>query len=168
MTTESLSKMVFQPKGNADGNGLQESVLGQVASNSVMLFDETAMEAGKLDGKAIDNIKAIGQLVEEQQINFDFQYYQTQLPTNIACLFVGTGRSIFKNTLHLPLQPQDSKTFDKVKYLEVLNDKETMQQLRTLMLVGNKSVIVQSSDDFNIPDEVAEHIQAVFCQKKTR
>ena len=46
MTTETLSKSVFQPKGSADGNGLDESMLGQLATNSVLVLNETQMETG--------------------------------------------------------------------------------------------------------------------------
>lgn len=46
LTVESLSKSVFQPKGSADGNGLDESMLGQLATNSVLVLNESKMESG--------------------------------------------------------------------------------------------------------------------------
>jgi hypothetical protein len=40
-TTESLSEMLFSPKKNYNKNGLEESVLGVMPSNSALIIDET-------------------------------------------------------------------------------------------------------------------------------
>jgi len=39
------------------------------------LFDETHMKEGKLINNGVLNIKALATLVEEQTVQFDFQYY---------------------------------------------------------------------------------------------
>ena len=77
-----------------------------MAANSVLLLDESNMNSGKIDGQGLDNIKAIATLIEQQQIEFNYQFYQTTLPINVATVICGSGRSIFKNSLHLPVNPE--------------------------------------------------------------
>lgn len=105
-TIESLSESDWQPKKNYDSNQLNISVLGELPSLSNLLIDETAMNEGKIDKNGVDNIKAIATLIEEQSIQYNFQYYQSELPTNVSIVIVGNGRSMFKNSIHLPVLGQ--------------------------------------------------------------
>lgn len=63
-TTESLSEIRFSPKKNYDVNGLEESVLGMMPSNSTFIIDETSMNSGKIEKHGVDNIRAIATLIE--------------------------------------------------------------------------------------------------------
>lgn len=45
-TTESLSETLFSPKKNYEKNGLEDSVLGVMPSNSAFIIDETQMNTG--------------------------------------------------------------------------------------------------------------------------
>ena len=105
LTTESLTELVFQPKGAEDGNGLQESILAEMPTNSVLLIDETKMEPGKIEKHGVENIKALATLIEEQKVDYEFSYYKTELPTTVSCLVLGPTRSMFKNTIHVPVDP---------------------------------------------------------------
>ena len=62
--TESLSEMLFSPKKNYDKNGLEESVLGAMPSNSALIIDETQMNTGKIEKNGVENIRAIATLIE--------------------------------------------------------------------------------------------------------
>lgn len=102
-TTDSLSDAEWQPKKNYDTNKLNVSVLGEMPALSNLLIDETQMKEGKIDKNGVDNIKAIATLIEEQNINYNFQFYQQDMPTNVSVLIVGDGRSMFKNSIHMPV-----------------------------------------------------------------
>jgi len=71
-TTESLSETLFSPKKNYEKNGLEESVLGVMPSNSALIIDETQMNTGKIDKNGVENIRAIATLIEQQIIEYDF------------------------------------------------------------------------------------------------
>jgi hypothetical protein len=79
------------------------SVLGEIPALSNLLIDETKMSEGKIDKNGVENIKAIATLIEDQNINYNFQYYQHDMSTNVSVLIVGDGRSMFKNTIHMPV-----------------------------------------------------------------
>lgn len=78
-------------------------MLGEIPVLSNLLIDETQMDEGKIDKHGVDNIKAIATLIEEQSIQYNFQYYQQDLPTNVSVVIIGNGRSMFKNAMHLPI-----------------------------------------------------------------
>ena len=67
------------------------------------------MNEGKIEKHGVDNIKAIATLIEEQNIQYNFQYYQQDLPVNVSVLVIGSGRSMFKNTLQVPAKSQNFK-----------------------------------------------------------
>lgn len=102
LTTESLNDSQWQPKKNYDTGKLNISVLGEMPALSNLLIDESNIQQGTIFELGLNNVKSIGSLIEEQQISYDFQYYSQDLPTNVACLIVGEGRSMFKNSIHMP------------------------------------------------------------------
>jgi hypothetical protein len=84
---------------------MEESILGQTPTNSVLLIDETLMESGQVEKHGVDNIKAIATLIEQQNIEYDFGFYKTEMPRSVSCIVLGIGRSMFKNTTHVPVKP---------------------------------------------------------------
>lgn len=54
--------------------------MGSLINGTVLLFDETKMEPGKLIKHGVENIKAMATLIENQTIILDFQYHQQEMP----------------------------------------------------------------------------------------
>lgn len=81
------------------------------------------MNTGKIDKNGVDNIRAIATLIEQQIVEYDFQYYKSELPTNVSCVVLGNGRSMFKNTIQMPAKGGNNLTEDDLKKVEsVLKD----------------------------------------------
>ena len=57
--TKSLSDLRFSPRKNYETNGLEDSVFGELPTNSNFIIDETYMKAGKIERNGVENIKAI-------------------------------------------------------------------------------------------------------------
>ena len=63
-SVQSLSETRFTPRKNYDTNQMEEGLMGSLVSGTVLLFDETRMEAGQLINHGVDNIKALATLIE--------------------------------------------------------------------------------------------------------
>lgn len=59
-----------------------------------LVVDETKLTAGKLDGKAIQNVTALGNLVQWQKVNYDFQFNNIEQHTNVAVLILSEGKAM--------------------------------------------------------------------------
>lgn len=76
---------------------------------------------------------------------------------NVSVLVVGSGRSMFKNTLLMPCKPQNFKQNEvKEKVQQVIKDNETIQQMRKFILMMTYH-FRKTTDAFKIASEVAEH-----------
>lgn len=109
------------------------------------------MKEGKIEANGVENIKAIATLIEDQIVSYNFQYYHQDLPTNVAVLILGNGRSMFKNSIHMPALCTNVQLNEvKNKVNQVIADKDNMDQMRKFFLAlayhHDKSI-----GDFNIP-----------------
>ena len=75
-SVDSLSQTRFTPRKNYDTNQMEEGLMGSLVNGTVLMFDETKMQPGKLINHGVDNIKALATLIEQQAIILDFQYHQ--------------------------------------------------------------------------------------------
>lgn len=86
------------------------------------------------------------------------------MPTNVSVLIVGDGRSMFTNSIHMPVK--GSKVAEaKEKVKQVIADKETMDQLRKFF-VALTYHHKRTMSEFTIPAAVAEHAQQTFITKR--
>lgn len=129
------------------------------------------MSTGKLDEAGLQNITAITQLVEEQQIIYDFKYQKQEMPTNVSVLVVGEGRTLFKNTLHMPVQRDQKKEVPysevKEKVEQVIKDQETVDEMRKAILVFGHH-FEKAASEFTIPEEVSTFAQDKFVQVRQK
>jgi hypothetical protein len=75
LTLETLDTKKFSPRKNYDTN-LLESGLLQMVDGTFLIGDETVMKTGTLKENGILSIKAMATLIEQQVVEYDFQYYQ--------------------------------------------------------------------------------------------
>jgi len=162
VTIDTLETKRFSPRKNYDTNLLETGLL-QVADGTFFLLDETVMKEGQLKGEGIAAIKAIATLIEQQAVEYDFQYYQQSFPVNAGVLVTSDGRSMFKNTLHLPVRQSGPApaAFDEQKFAQVLADGELLGQFRRYVLLLS-TFSDKSLAQYAIPTAVSEHAQAVF------
>ena len=102
-TLDALSNVRFTPKKNYNTNLLEEGLLGTLVNGTVLLFDETQMNPGKIDNFGVENIKSLASLIENQNILMDFGYHSLELPISVPVIVLSDARTILKNTLHVPV-----------------------------------------------------------------
>jgi hypothetical protein len=115
LSLETLERARFQPRKNYDTNLLEQGLL-QFVDGTLVLADETVLQEGTVKG--LGNIKALATLIEQQIVEYDFQYYQQTFPVNAGVILLSDGRSMFKNSLHVPLAHQGAPShfFDEAKF----------------------------------------------------
>ena len=63
-------------------------------TNTLLVLDETKIEAGGLTQIGTGNIGAISDLVDRRTIKFDYQFYQKDFETDITCISLTFGKSL--------------------------------------------------------------------------
>ncbi len=134
ITVEVLENLKFAPCKNYDTNQLEYGAL-QILDGTLVICDETAMKEGKLTEKGINNIKSLAHLIELQAIHYDFQYSQVEFQSQAQVIILSDGRSMFKNTMHVPLNKENVKEFDAAKFESYLKDEELMTMFRKYILM---------------------------------
>jgi Mini-chromosome maintenance replisome factor len=158
LTLETLDTKKFSPRKNYDTN-LLESGLLQMVDGTFLIGDETVMKTGTLKENGILSIKAMATLIEQQVVEYDFQYYQQSYPINAGVIILSEGRSMFKNSTHLPLSKASGPApFDEEKFKQILADEELMNAMRRYFLILN-TFSDQTLVDFAIPTAVSEYAQ---------
>jgi hypothetical protein len=52
------------------------------------------LEPGQLDTKGVHNVAALGTLISQQKLDYDFQFYKLEFQTNIPVLVLSEGKSL--------------------------------------------------------------------------
>ncbi|NXX76386.1 MCMBP protein, partial [Urocolius indicus] len=160
MTIENMNHSRFIPHKDYAANRLVSGVL-QLASNTSLVVDETQLEQGQLDTTGVHNVKALGNLITWQKVDYDFSYHQMEFPCNINVLITSEGRSLLPSDCQVHLQPQ----------IIPPNMEEYMNSLLTAVLpsVLNKFRIYLSLLrllDYSISDEVTKAVEEDFVEMR--
>lgn len=70
------------------------SGLLQLAPHTHLVLDETHMQQGKLEANGVHAIQHLANLINNQQLKCDFQYYQIDYNVDIPVLVLSEGRSM--------------------------------------------------------------------------
>jgi len=92
-----LNKQPWYPGRTQDQTFLSHAFL-QLASGSVVLLDETVMNAGQLQETGLKNLGALQQLMQTQKVPYDFQYYHLDQPADSPVIILSVGKSMFKES----------------------------------------------------------------------
>lgn len=136
----------------------------------MVLADETVLKEGQVKGESVNNIKALATLIEQQVVEYDFQYYQQSYPVSAGVIVISDGRSMFKNTLQVPLPQLGSgkaalPPFDEAKFAQILADQDLLNEFRRYYLLL-AAFSEQSLEDYHIPADVSEHAQSIFIEMR--
>ncbi|KAK7353531.1 hypothetical protein VNO80_18980 [Phaseolus coccineus] len=105
LTVEYLNTVSLAPKKNYDTNRLETGVL-QLAEGSHLIVDETKLEAGTLNSVGVENCRLLKNLMELQEVEYDFKYYKMDMKTDAQLLVLSEGKSnILPADVIVPFQP---------------------------------------------------------------
>lgn len=93
LTIENLNTKSFVPKKDYTTNRLQTGFL-QLPKHTHILLDETKLQTGKLDEPGCLAVADLTELIQTQQLNYDFRFYKIPFHTNYPVLIFGEGKSL--------------------------------------------------------------------------
>eukprot|EP00249_Psilotum_nudum_P000776 c12897_g1_i1 orf=82-1905(+) len=104
LSLESLNKAVIAPRKNYNIDRLVTGAL-QLADGTHLTLDETVLNAGELTSIGVQNVQTIKNLMEWQKVEYDFQYYKIEMPTDVPVLVLSCARSrLFSADTVVPLR----------------------------------------------------------------
>lgn len=104
LTLENLNETQFTPKKDFKTNRLTSGLL-QLAPQTHLVIDETRLATGQLQSAGLAALSSITQLISNQIVKCDFQFYQLDFEADIPVLVVSEGKSILHSDFHCPLKP---------------------------------------------------------------
>ena len=86
-----LNARSWTPKKDYGVNRLRSGPL-QLAPGTVAVLDETALTSGQLRETGVRNVQALKQLVQLQELEYDFQYHQMRVPVDVAVVVLTSAK----------------------------------------------------------------------------
>lgn len=105
MTLKNMNSLTFVPQKDYTANRLKSGLL-QLSESTNLMVDETALEAGQLDGNGVKNVTALGSVISWQKLEYDFNFYKAEFTTNLLVLVLSEGKSLLPSDCHVVLRPQ--------------------------------------------------------------
>ena len=103
LSLELLNGKELTPKKNEENEKLSVSPL-QIPNGSLLIIDESSLNPGELTGKGIENVNILIQLIQAQQVTYDFGYTKLNFPTDLKIIVLSQGKSLLKLPLDISLQ----------------------------------------------------------------
>eukprot|EP00250_Pteridium_aquilinum_P012999 c21070_g1_i1 orf=136-1962(+) len=105
LSLEFLNGKLIAPRKNYTSNRLMTGDL-QLADGTHLMLDETALKSGQLTEMGLQNVHFLKNLMEWQKVEYDFEFYKMEMPTDLPVLVFSTARSrLFPADVVLPLRP---------------------------------------------------------------
>ena len=156
----SLNARTWLPKKDYDRNRLRAGPL-QLADGTVCVLDETKLQTGVLTETGVKNARAVKDVIQMQKAEYDFDYHQMSVPTDIGFVAVSEGKSILFSEdtegLVVPLRP--TKNESSTTLLHAL-DKQILDDMRTLV------AFVRNAPHLDISESCSKTIEASMVQKR--
>lgn len=151
VTAQTLNTGKWKPRKDFEANRLIAGRL-QVASGTVVIFDETKMETGQLHDAGVRSAAAIRTLLAEHALACDFMSYDVKLQLEVQVMHVSAHRSIVpEQDVLLPLRPSAAAS--------VTIPAAAMEAIRMFL-----ALVTRSPKPINIPDEVTHKFSEDFCR----
>nr|CAB3263700.1 mini-chromosome maintenance complex-binding protein [Phallusia mammillata] len=117
MSLENMNKLHFTPTKNYSTNRLDSGIL-QLSEGTHMVVDESALQPGQLDQNGVKNIQALGTLLTQQKVDYNFQFHPVVFQHNIPILVLSEGKSMLPCDCQVLLKPQIPISSDITSYFK--------------------------------------------------
>uniref|UniRef100_A0A1E1WQ04 Mini-chromosome maintenance complex-binding protein n=1 Tax=Pectinophora gossypiella TaxID=13191 RepID=A0A1E1WQ04_PECGO len=154
LTIDNMNTMTLLPKKDYECNRLTSGVL-QLSKGTHLVLDETKMEQGRLDNTGVHNVAALGHLIKNQKVEYDFKYYKMEFESDISVLVLSEGKSLLPSDYHVPLKPEESslEIFDAIVEAATYYLKEEIMNIIRVYLTNLKLVKYTISEDLQFVEE---------------
>lgn len=75
----------------------------QLAAHTQLLLDETLLQAGQLGTIGCSNLEALGTLMQEQVVKYEFEVYSLPMPADVPVTILAPGKSLLRAAVDLEL-----------------------------------------------------------------
>ncbi|CAH2091456.1 unnamed protein product [Euphydryas editha] len=154
LTVENMNTVALLPKKDYDCNRLTSGIL-QLSKHTHLVLDETKMEQGRLDATGVNNITALGNLIKQQKVEYDFKYYKMEFDSDISVLVLSEGKSLLPSDYHIPLRPEESslEIFNAIVEAATYYLKEEIMNTIRSYLTNLKLVKYSISEDIQFVED---------------
>lgn len=156
LTLQNLNSASWTPRRPESSPFLHTGLL-QLSAGTHVVVDETVMEAGKLNEIGLRNLAALQKLIANQQVAYNFEYFDLQQPADAPVCIVSTGKSLFSRNLDTVVQVYHSPQHAEPSTLGTVQDVEaafgSLDELRGY-LASAKSV-----EEFTIPQHMVGQLE---------
>uniref|UniRef100_A0A182FLN1 Mini-chromosome maintenance complex-binding protein n=1 Tax=Anopheles albimanus TaxID=7167 RepID=A0A182FLN1_ANOAL len=104
MTLENMNTVQFAPRKDYTTNKLTSGLL-QLAPHTHLVLDETRLQPGKLESAGVEAVRHVAHLINDQQLKYDFKFYQLEFNADVPVLVLSEGRSMLPSNCQLPIMP---------------------------------------------------------------
>ena len=104
ISINSLNRLLWQPIKDYDTERLKYGIL-QLSPHTVLLLDECNISTGELNSYGINNMNCINKCINEQTIDYNYQYNTLQFPCDTQCCIVSKGKSLLAYDIRLYIPP---------------------------------------------------------------
>ncbi|XP_045450712.1 mini-chromosome maintenance complex-binding protein [Melitaea cinxia] len=154
LTVENMNTVALLPKKDYDCNRLTSGIL-QLSKHTHLVLDETKMEQGRLDATGVNNVTALGNLIKQQKVEYDFKYYKMEFDSDISVLVLSEGKSLLPSDYHVPLRPEESslEIFNAIVEAATYYLKEDIMNIIRSYLTNLKLVKYSISEDIQFVED---------------
>jgi hypothetical protein len=161
LTLQNLNSAPWTPRRPESSPFLTTGLL-QISSGTHIVVDETVMEAGSLNETGLRNLAALQNLIANQQVAYNFEYFDLQQPTDAPVCIVSTGKSLLsKNVnnlvqlLHVPLSSGERT--------EAMAVQKTLEEMASVNVDVLREYIARAkakeATDFLIPQDMVSRLE---------
>eukprot|EP00096_Caligus_rogercresseyi_P012514 TRINITY_DN5267_c0_g1_i1.p1 TRINITY_DN5267_c0_g1~~TRINITY_DN5267_c0_g1_i1.p1 ORF type:complete len:627 (-),score=197.35 TRINITY_DN5267_c0_g1_i1:48-1928(-) len=166
LTIQNLNTLTLVPRKDYEANRLVAGML-QLSPGTHLILDETQLDTGKLSADGLKNLTALGNIINWQKVEYNFNFYPMEFSTDVPCLILSEGRSILPSDVFIPLKPNHATSHavieEKFKALQggLLSDEKLLNKFRMFMTII-KNI------PYDISDDIQESIQDDFVNERKR
>lgn len=157
MTLKNMNSLTFVPQKDYTANRLKSGIL-QLSGSTNLMVDETALEAGQLDGNGVKNVTALGSVISWQKLEYDFNFYKAEFTTNLLVLVLSEGKSLLPSDCHVVLRPQGQLLQPAQVALESVHP-DTLERMQTFLGLARVA-------EYSLSAEMQEVLQNDFVNSR--
>ena len=105
ISLEFLNSSHFVPRKDHNLNRLVAGSL-QLSAGTLVLVNELALKPGQLTANGIKNLQALAMMITRQSVDYDFEFCQIAMPTNVQVVVCSEGKTLLPVDAVCPVVPQ--------------------------------------------------------------
>lgn len=146
LSLENLEALDFESKKDFDTGDVKHGEL-HVSSSTLILLNETKMTTGELGPKALNNLKAVQQMLMNQVFSVDFDVQKVEIAVDCPSITFSLGsRSLLQQDFHVIVDAVEGEALDFPVEEELLRWRGYIERARYLLpsIPDNLSPLIEA------------------------